>query len=294
MLLTQRLAQQRTRSKINQRLGTVSGDDHGPDIEISAEYLPTEGMFGSFDKRFNQFIVQSGVSITPTAAFLLAVFVGLAASGTTFLLLDDILTATLAMAMGMFAVFGYFAFRRGRRRTEIQGQLPDVMDLLARAVRAGESLDQAIGLVGDIADKPLGPEFKRCAKQLEMGLSIDAAMRSVSYRAPLTEMRILSSTLGVQRRAGGSLPITLERLSKVIRDRINYHRQFRATTGAGRISTILIGVAGPLVCAYMLFFQREYFDRFTENYTGQLMFVTAVILQIVGIAWIYSLLKSDY
>jgi tight adherence protein B len=168
------------------------------------------------------------------------------------------------------------------------------MELLARAVRAGESLDQAIQLVGSTVKKPLGPEFKRLAHQLEMGLSIDTAMRAISRRAPVAEIRILASALMVQRQTGGSLPITLERLSAVIRDRLSYHRQFKAATGAGRISTILIGVAGPLIALYLLIFQRDYFNKFFESFPGQMMLTTAICLQIIGFFWIYRLLKSDY
>jgi tight adherence protein B len=168
------------------------------------------------------------------------------------------------------------------------------MELLARAVRAGESLDQAVHLVGETVPKPLGPEFRRCARQMEMGLSVDAAMQSMSRRAPVTEIRILASALTVQRKTGGSLPITLERLSAVIRDRLNYRRQFKASTAAGRVSTLLIGAAGPFVAVYLMVFQAAYFQKFLDSFGGQMMLLTALVLQVVGYIWVYSLLRTDY
>ena len=117
---------------------------------------------------------------------------------------------------------------------------------------------------------------------------------SMSERISVGEMRMLAATLTVQRQTGGSLPTTLERLSEVIRDRISYHRQFRAATGAGRVSTILIGAAGPVVAAYLLIWQRDYFNRFTESFAGQVLLASAIGLQLLGMLWVYAILTSDY
>jgi tight adherence protein B len=168
------------------------------------------------------------------------------------------------------------------------------MEILARAVRAGETLDQAIALVGATVEEPLRSEFIRCSKHLDMGLSMDASIRSLTRRAPLPETRILAATLMVQRRAGGSLPITLERLARVVRDRLSYQRQFRAATAAGRMSMIIILLAGPLVMAYMWFWQREYIQNFITSPQGHFLLVVAVILQIIGSLWVLSLIRADY
>jgi len=282
----------RKRERTNRRL-QGNGDD-GPVLAISPEYMERRIVSKTFDRWFNRLVREAGLKITGEGAFLAAVFVGLIPSGIVLLWRDDLFEAAAAMAAGMLVVVAYYLVLRRQRQVAMQEQLPDVMELLARAVRAGETLDQAIELVGDTTNAPLGIEFRRCARQLDMGLSVDAAMQSMARRVPLSEMRILATALAVQRKTGGSLPTTLERLSFVIRDRINYHRQFRAATGAGRVSAILIGSAGPLVAAYMLIWQREYFNRFTETLPGQVLLATAITLQLVGILWIYMLLRSDY
>jgi Flp pilus assembly protein TadB len=165
-------------------------------------------------------------------------------------------------------------------------------DLLAAA--AGLAAGSPIELVGATVTEPLGGEFRRCSRQLKLGLSLDSVMQQMVRRAPLTEVRIFATALVVQRRTGGNLPLTLERLGRVVRDRISYHRQFRASTGAGRVSAILIGAAGPLVAIYLMIWQREYIGRFTETFTGQALLTTAIVLQVVGVIWIYLTLRSDY
>src|SRR4029077_1208925 len=132
----------------------------------------------------------------------------------------------------------FYINRRNERFAQIRELLPGSMELMARAVRAGETLDQAVDAAGWGTLEPLGIEWRRAARHLDLGLSVPGAMKSMTKRAPLMEMRILSTALNVQRRTGGNLPTTLERLSHVIRDRLSYQRQFRAATGASRMATI--------------------------------------------------------
>lgn len=292
-LATRRFAR-RKQTRLEKRLGIADYAPVLPELTISPEYRAAQGSVGTIDRAFSRFVTQTGLELAPETAFLVALAAGLLSAGVVLLWRDNFLETMATMAVGMSLVFAYYFYRRARRTGQIREQLPDVMDLLARAVRAGESLDQAIQLVGQTIPRPLGPEFTRCAQQLDMGLSIDAAMQSMSRRAPVTEIRILASSLMVQRKTGGSLPITLERLSIVIRDRLNYRRQFKAATGAGRISTVLIGGAAPVVALYLLAFQRNYVHKFLETFGGMVLLTTAVLLQVIGYIWVYKLLKSDY
>jgi len=292
-IFVKRLLSRRER-RLEQRLGLASEIQHGPDVQISQEFDDAPGLTGQVNRGFSRFFVQTGIEMAPDTAFLATTALALLMCGVVLLWRDNMLEAAGAMLLGYVLAFVYFHYRRAKRLVQIREQLPEVMELLARAVRAGESLDQAVQLVGEATPKPLGPEFDRLAQQLEMGLSINAAMRSVSRRAPVAEIRIFASTLMVQRETGGSLPTTLERLSAVIRDRISYNRQFKAATGAGRLSTLLIGIAGPLIAFYLIVFQRDYFNTFFESFAGQMMLTTSILLQIIGFIWIYRLLKSDY
>ncbi len=181
-----------------------------------------------------------------------------------------------------------------RRRRIMREQLPDIIDHMARAVRAGQTVDQALHLVGEASPQPLGVEFRRCSGQLNMGLSVDVAMQALSRRVPIPEMRILASTFIVQRRAGGSLPLTLERLAKVTRDRISYYRQFRAATAGSRMSLLIVALAGPLVGVYMMIFRPEMFELFFQSTPGWFLFFLAIGLYVVALTWIFFILKTDY
>ena len=252
------------------------------------------GFTDRIDLSFRRLVFQTGLDVSAEAAFLLMVLSGLAIGGTVFVWRDNPIEGTVAFTLGMVLPLMYFVWQRSRRLASIRQQLPDVMDLMARSVRAGESLDQAIAGVGKGCNAPLGLEFQRCAKQLDMGLAMPAAMKSLTYRAPITEMRILAATFNVQRRAGGNVAVNLDRLAHVIRDRLSYQRQFMAATGASRLATTMIAVAGPAVFLFMMFSQPDYMGAFFLQPGGYTLLTIAGTLQAVGLVWVLGLLRNQY
>ena len=165
---------------------------------------------------------------------------------------------------------------------------------MARAVHAGESLEQAVALVSEEVSDPLGAEFGWCSRQLELGRTLSSTMQSLSGRIRLTDLRLLATVLAVHRTAGGNLAVTLERLSTVSRDRLNYLGQMRATTGAGRVSARLIAATGPLLFLFLFVTQSEHVQRFFDNPFGRTLFVTGVVLEIIGLIWITRLTRVNY
>ena len=85
----------------------------------------------------------------------------------------------------------------------------------------------------------------------------------------------------------------LERLSIVVRDRLNYRRQLRAVTAAGRMSATLVAAAGPMLFFYLMVFEPEYFGRLTATSMGQMLLATAVVLETVGLIWIWRMLSQS-
>lgn len=284
----------RRRELLSERLRDPNQHEDLPRLPVGPEPPPASTPLGRLNQWFDRLENENGTNQPPDAIVLWEIFVGLLVGSVLYFWQQNIIVAVLGFMFGMSMVTVYFVWQRNRRRRQIQEQLPDVMELLARAVRAGETIDQAIGLASETIEEPLRNEFVRCTKHLDMGLSLEAAIRALTRRAPLPETRIFAATLMVQRRGGGSLPVTLERLAKVIRDRLSYQRQFRSSTAAGKISMIMILLAGPIVLAAMWFFQREYLQPFLETREGMMLFATAVVLQVVGMIWGFSLLRSDY
>eukprot|EP00913_Durusdinium_trenchii_P028283 g26511.t1 len=230
---------------------------------------PARDVLGRLNHGFDYLILESGINVTPVAASLMLIAWAILSGGIVLVLFDSPIYAVLT-AIGMTSlVLIVLAIIRRRRVRRIREQVPYVADLLARGVRAGESLDQAITMVGNESGGPLGQEFSRCAKQLDMGRSMTSVMRSLTARVRMIETRILASTLIVHRITGGNLAIALERMASVCRDRLNYQRQLRAATGAGRTSAIIIATVTPLAFLLLFLWQPEHMRILLEDSIGR-------------------------
>jgi tight adherence protein B len=243
---------------------------------------------------FIRLLHECGAPFSREVAFMTEIAGGLLVGGIVFVWFENIVLAAVGFFIGMGFVIGMYVMARNRRQRIMREQLPDAIEHLARAVRAGQTIDQALTIVGETTPQPLGLEIRRCAAQLEMGLSVDAAVRALSRRVPVPEMRILASTFIVQRRAGGNLPTTLERLAKVVRDRLSYFRQFRAATAGSRMSLLIVSMTGPFVAAYMMIFRPEAFNLFFESQLGLILFGTAVTGYFAGLGIVYYMLRRSY
>jgi tight adherence protein B len=262
-------------------------------MPLARDDIPAHGMTGRIDYSFGRLVTDSGLECTPNTACLLLIFCGLLLAGALFLWNEEPLPAVAGMLAGMSVPLLIWMVWRAKRLRTLQTQLPDALDLLSRAVHAGESLDQAVDLVGQKSAEPLATEFRRISRQLAMGLSLPAAMRALAYRLQMMDVRILSTTLAVHRQTGGNLASTLERMAAVVRERLTYKRQIRATTAAGRFSAMLITAAGPFLFIYMFFFRSDYIGRLLSQPLGQMLLAAAIILEIIGIVWVLTMLRSS-
>ena len=253
--------------------------------------VPATSLTGRLDQGFEHLVFESGFDVSPVTAFLMLVACGLLTGGAMFVYTANAMLAGMAGSIGMLVPLFTMMILRSRRMHEMREGMPYVVDLLSRAIRAGESVDQAIALVGAETKGLIGKEFTRCARQLDMGLSLSTVMQSLGRRVRLVELRMLASTLMVHRQTGGNLPVALDRMAGVVRDRLNGFRQMRATTGAGRSSTVLMAVVSPIAYILCFVYFPDHVRPLLTDPIGRMLLLTAVCLEILGIIWVLALLR---
>lgn len=181
-----------------------------------------------------------------------------------------------------------------RRIKKISEQMPATLDLIARAVRAGESFENAISIAARSSKAPISQELAYCVKQFEMGTATGIVMGDFAKRIGTIESRIFAHTVSVHRELGGRLANGLERLAKVIRDRREYIQKVNSLTSLGRYSIAAISMMGLFVLAYLLIFQPEYLSRLLDSELGLKMVGYALLSEIVGLGWIALTLKTEH
>jgi tight adherence protein B len=247
-----------------------------------------------FDAEFARLVGDADVPLGPLELVLAVLTGALVAGGIAWIWYDEPLTGMVAALVVLLLFPPLLLARRARRRMTLREQLPMVLDLMARAVRAGQSLDQAVGLIGAQSPPPWGPQFRLAARQLESGLSVQAAVAALWRRTRITEVQELLTVLTVHRQTGGNLSLMLERLAANARDRLDFHRQFRSATAGARYATILMLVAFVVVFGYFFLNENEYSRAFLQTPEGTAALAAAIGLMALGIGWIQRILRVDY
>jgi tight adherence protein B len=160
-----------------------------------------------------------------------------------------------ALAVGLvggLGPFGYVLFKRKLRFGKFEEGLPEALDLMVSALRAGHSLIAAMGLVGRECPDPVGGEFKTCFEEQNYGLELKSAVENLIDRVPLQDLRIVATAIMIQKESGGNLAEVLDKTSYVIRERFRLKRQIRTHTAQGRLTGWILSLL-PVVLGCGLF-----------------------------------------
>jgi tight adherence protein B len=185
-------------------------------------------------------IAQSNVPIS--VGMLLLYSFGLAILGfvVTSLCLSLLLIQILAAcALGAVPI-GVISFKRARRIAAFNAGLPDAIDMMARALRAGHSMVASINVVAEQSVEPVRSEFSEVFKQQNFGLPLRDAMMQMLDHVPSQDLRVLVTGILVQKDTGGNLTEILDRTAAVIRDRLRIQGEIRTHTAQGRMTGYIL------------------------------------------------------
>ena len=175
----------------------------------------------------------------------------LAGFAVTWVFAPMILIGAAAGAVLSLLPYGILSIKCKRRIDTFNAALPEAIDMLARALRAGHSVVGALEMLAENAQEPAASEFGEVFKQLNLGLSIRDALMQLLDRVPSADLRVLVTAIMVQKDTGGNLVEILDRTVYVIRERLRIQGEIRIQTAQGRLTGwILSGL--PVVMMVLL------------------------------------------
>ncbi|MGH7171929.1 MAG: type II secretion system F family protein [Gemmataceae bacterium] len=284
---------EKRRAALEKRLrGQGTGSDS--DIALGSASTPRQGWRERLDRAFDRMIQRTGMEVDSGQALALIALVGVALAAALFFWRGELWLSILGLTLGGGGTLMAFLILQRRYRRQLSEQLPDAFYLLSRSLRAGLSLEQAIALTGEQGAKPLAGEFHRCAAQLELGLAIPSALELVARRIQLLDFNVFVTTVSLYYTMGGNLAMLLDRLAASTRDRNQFRGYFRTATALSRVTAIAIGLMTPLLLLIYALYPPEHARAFFESPDGWAAMAVAGLLQIIGIVWLYRLLRVDY
>jgi tight adherence protein B len=227
-------------------------------------------------------IVQADANITPSTFIAISVILGALGFTASWLAGVKIYFAPLLGILLALVPFAWLLHKRASRLKNFAAQLPEALELVARALRAGHSLAAGLHVVAEEMPTPVSDEFNRVYEEQNLGIPIEDALRSMCDRVPNLDLRFFVTSVCIQRTTGGDLAEILDKIGYVIRERFKILGMVKALTAEGRLSGVIL-IALPFVLfLIMLHIKYDYVEKLWTHPLGIKMSLASLFMQLVG------------
>ena len=219
-----------------------------------------------------------------TVAGVLAGSLGMAAAGYAIglYLLPGAVLGLLPALVGAALPFLALRYQKASRLKEFNRYLPDSIDLMSRALRAGHSLSAAIEIIADESPEPVRSEFREVYQQQSFGLPPREALVQLARRIPLPELNFVVTAILLQKETGGNLVEVLERTTAVIRERLRIQGEVRIYTAQGRLTGWILSILPVAMFFLLSLANRAYTRVLVEDPTGRKLVYAGFGLMVIG------------
>ena len=241
--------------------------------------------------QLDRFILQSGVDIS-VAGFIEMIVIA-AAVGVVIALYFG-LTMFLVIAIGVIAAFSpliYLQSTKHKRMLAIEQQLPDALDLMARAMRAGHAFSGALQMVGSEMPDPIASEFRIIFDEINYGISTQEALSNLTARVPSADLNYFVIAVLIQRETGGNLAELLGNISELIRARLKLLGTVRVLSAEGRLSAWILTLLPFVLGSTLQMVNPKFLDALWTDPMGIKMVGFAMGLMIFGIFAMWRIIK---
>ena len=255
-------------------------------LERRLEFLP--GM-----ARLVLLIEQSGRRLPAHRLLLLIILLGLACGVLGWYFTSNIYIAIAAALVAAPAPLVKINLERAKRLSRFEEQLPEAMDIMVRALKAGHPFAETLRLVSEEMDQPIAHEFGITFADINYGLDIKQAFLNLLERVPnMTLMTVVTAVI-IQRETGGNLAETLSNISSIVRGRFRFQRRVRTLSAEGRMSAWVLVLIPFVLFLGLMITTPSYLPILVQEPLGVKIVAIAFSLVIIGIFWLRRIIRID-
>jgi tight adherence protein B len=217
----------------------------------------------------------------------MAFVVGFAVAGTIFGFLFRLPTLTVpAVALAWSVLPFFWLYRRRKKRiSRFVESMPEAVELVSRALRAGHGLASGMRLVAEEMKGPIADEFNRVFEEQNLGIPIELSLRNMADRIPVMDVRFFVIAVVIQRSTGGDLAEVLDKIGRLIRQRFELHGHVKSLTAEGRLSGVILLGLPPSLLAFLSFINYDYVSALFNTPMGVKILSITAVGQAIG-AWV--------
>ncbi len=278
-------------NQMEDRLNAITGkgkNDPGNLSEVTQLFSSQVEGKNAFERAmanwFNLTLLFEQAEVSMSIASFLGTCLGFGLLSTfvcTYLGLSLVISPIVGVCFGALPFF-WVLFRRRSRFKKFASQLPEALELVARALRAGHSLAAGFHLVAQESSDPIATEFGRVFEEQNLGVSMEEALLSLTERIPNLDLKFFATAVILQRQTGGDLAEILDKIGHLIRERFKIWGQVQALTGEGRLSGIVLLALPPVLFVTVYRMNPDYLMLLFTDDLGKKMLIGGVISQLVG------------
>jgi tight adherence protein B len=183
--------------------------------------------------------------------------------------------------------------RKQARMKKFQAQLPDGLDLVARALKAGHAFTGGLRMIADEFGEPIGPEFAKTLDEINFGMSVSQALANLCQRIESIDLRFFVVAVNIQRETGGNLAEIVTTIAQLIRERFKLDGKVRVLSAEGRISAVILTLLPFAIGTVMYLLNPQYMSRLFFEPMGQMIMAAALVLIGIGTVIIRRMIRIE-
>jgi tight adherence protein B len=297
------------RGNLERRLGNLMGEDSGFEVaaaqfenlrsrrtgsipiisSLIANRASTDDLAMSLER--------ADMKLTVSEFIAARIFFGLFGLGLPILMLG-----TTPKGVGAAVIFGLFGYMlpklymirgKSKRLNKLNEQLPDMLTMLANALKSGFGLMQSMDLVAKELEHPIATDMRRMLQDINVGSSTEDALQAMSERSGSGDLDIVVTAMLIQQSTGGNLAEILDTVSHTMRERIRIRGEIKTLTTQQVMTGFIIGLLPVFIALAITVLNPEYINLLFTRTVGQVMLAGGVMMELIGMFLIKRILAIE-
>lgn len=242
-------------------------------------------------QRLDLFLRQANLQHPPSVFLLATALLGLLGYLFTWIYKENVLYSMIVAVLSAALPLLYVRTKKTQRMHRFQAQLPDGLELIARALRAGHAFTTGMKIAADNYGDPIGPEFEDTLDEINFGVSVPDALKNLARRVDCPDLKFFVVSVILQRETGGNLAEIIETIARIIRERFKFQDKVRVLSAEAKLSAKILVCLPFLVIIAIRFFNPNYSNILLNEKSGQTLASIAVGMMVIGIYLIVKMVK---
>ena len=178
---------------------------------------------------------------------------------------------------------GLFVYRQKLKRSDmLSEEIGESLTGMSNSLRAGYSFQQAMDLISKETQGPLGKEYRRTLREINLGVTTDQALQNLVNRVQNEDLELMISTVLIQRSIGGNLAEIFDKIADTIRQRTRMKGEVKVLTAQGRMTAWILGLMPVFMLIVLSMMSPDYISMFFETTLGMMLLGGAAVAVVIG------------